>query len=477
VTIWLDGVVPEPELLQKADKLTGGGLHLAHVDLAFPPTPLTADDAARYDALRAAVADGRSRWDAFDVELPIATKLEGALSVIDVIRDDRDRDDLINARIFQGAAASKAFEPREFLDDERAAPFREELPGVAVNRPWLFAMMLAPDRVFTKADLGDGPVFSQLEHYQQLIGDLAPGAIDLSGIPQGATVVVDGVALDPDATRVDVRPGEHYVHLLRNGRVSGRMHLNVAPGVTEKVPLGVDALAVEQARVRVISGATTGFPKELKEALDDVMAQYPGPVFVAAVDTAHNDRITVLPYARNAQIIPPRAVTMVVSGELGAGFIRSSLFANSIGTPINAGAIDAGFQLELGVYNAVLLAGSDLAITPSHTTRHAAPGGQQNLNTPVLIAPYGGLGAYVLRPNKEHVTVLIAGTYGWDHPAHMTIGGRLALGIPLNDHAWFRLDAGIKGASAPMGDWKTWLNDAEAPLSVKLARMGFASRF
>ena len=47
------------------------------------------------------------------------------------------------------AAASKAFEPDEFLEDERALPFRKQLPGMRVNNPWLQAMALDRNREFT----------------------------------------------------------------------------------------------------------------------------------------------------------------------------------------------------------------------------------------------------------------------------------------------------------------------------------------
>jgi hypothetical protein len=103
VVVWMDDGVPENRVRLKADGKTGGTKHAAGPDLVFPPAPAGVNDDAEYEALRKAVADGKTRWNDFEVEYDIAVALEAAISAIDVIRSERDRDELVQALLFQGA--------------------------------------------------------------------------------------------------------------------------------------------------------------------------------------------------------------------------------------------------------------------------------------------------------------------------------------------------------------------------------------
>ncbi len=487
VTIWLDSQIPEDKLIVKADNLTGGGTHLAHVDLAFPPMPLSKEDDLKYEALRTAIADGKTRWDEFEIELPIATELEGVIFTIDVIRDKRDLQDMTDARLFQGAAASKAFEPDEFLEDERALPFRAQLPGMRVNNPWLQAMALDQNREFTKADIADGSAYPELVSQQLKILGLADGGIDLTGVPEGATVVIDGREVGEDTEVYAVRAGVHYTHVLRNDVISGRQRVEVEPGETVDLPLTVDSTELDQARAKLLEGTTTGLPKSVKKTIDQLMRNYDGSVFLAAVDREKN-KIEVLPYAREAKLVPQRLVTVVAAAEIGGGLFVSKITEEKPGQPNTGPGVHAGIQVEIGVSYGALLLGGDVALSPTMTTSHANPNedATSNVNALVLPSPYGGLGVYVLRPTGDTPTLLLAGTYGWNYPAHMTVGGRLIFGIPVDDGTWFRINVGMKQAAKAMDNckgedgcisWDDWLDGAPSEHFEAFARLGFGTRF
>ncbi|MBT3221645.1 MAG: hypothetical protein HN348_21415, partial [Proteobacteria bacterium] len=104
IVVWMEPEVPDEKLVKKSDNRTGGTEHLAWSFLKFPPQPPTEKDAQDYVDMRQAVLDGKQAWDQFEVEYPIAVNLEEIIANIDLIRDDRDLKDLVDARLFQGAA-------------------------------------------------------------------------------------------------------------------------------------------------------------------------------------------------------------------------------------------------------------------------------------------------------------------------------------------------------------------------------------
>ena len=301
IVIWMHDAVPSERDTAKAERLSGAASHLAHADLAFPPQPATPEDASRIEALREAVASGKARWDEFDIELTIARELEAALVPITLIRDRRDHQDIVDARLFQGAAVQKAFSPEMFATSDDAQPFRRSFPTLVGNAPWLAAMALDPERDFTRADVADGSAFPDLQALRDPYGLLPSGAVDLSGLPDGAKLIVNGLEVTPDAEgRLELRPGSHYSHVLRSGKVSGRQMLEVQPGETAPLPMLVDATELEQARAQVLLGLTTGLPDDVKSSIEFLSKHHKGPIFVAALDD--KERLTILPYARGAQL-------------------------------------------------------------------------------------------------------------------------------------------------------------------------------
>lgn len=474
--VWMEPEVPGEKALKRANTLTGGAKHLAHVDLAFPPEPATDADGERFNALRKAIADGKARWDEFDVELTIAQEVQGVVDVMTLIRDERDLQDLVDARLFQGAAVDKGFDPSTFAEDEDAAPFRIELSGVVANKPWVQAMALQPDREFTRADVADGSTFPDLQALRQPISALEGGKIDLTELPGSAALWVDGRPADTSSGSLELRPGMHYFHVVRNDVVAGRQRLTVQPGQSVELPVAVNRTALEQARNKILEGTTNGLPEEVKAAIETLSKFHEGAIFVAAV--SDKGAVEILPYARGAQLLKQKVVTVVGVGEVGGGAVVSTLFDQAEGANVTAPAVDAYLGMEFGIYNVAILGGCDLAITPGNTVTHG-PGDEtstdprDNVTASTLWQPWGGVGLYAIRPTGTTPTLLIAGTYGWDFPAHMAFGARLTFGALIDQGTWFRLTVG--GNTSPKSQWDE--GDQRTAMSTVFLRIGLGALF
>lgn len=471
VVIWLEGSIPDDKATARAERLSGASRHLAHVDLAFPPMPATAEDKERLQAVRQAISEGRARWDEFDVELSIARELEGALVSVDLIADDRDLRDVVDGRLFQGAAVQKAFDPDSFANSEDAAPFRRAYPGLVGNAPWMLALALDPDREISMGDVADGSTFPDLQALREAFRAVPKGKLDVKRLPEGAQLVVNGRQVDTSGGVIELPAGQHFVHILRRGVVSGRQSMELGPSETVPLPMIVDETELEQARSKVLQGVTAGLPEDVKGSIEELLNHHTGPVFLAATD--EKGRVSILPYARGAQLFKQKPVTFVLSGEVGGGVIVSPLFDGSNGANTTAPAILGGLGFELGIYNFALIGGADMALTPANTVTHANPDETENITTSIAPRPWGGAGLYLLRPSGNTPTMLVAGTVGWNYPTHLAYGGRVAFGVPIDDNGtWFRLV--VAGDTAPQTLWDPPLK--EIPMHTLSLRFGLAAR-
>jgi len=474
VIVWLEPELPEVKDQRRAEAVLDGEtyLHYGHEDLAFPPEPWTASDERAYEGLRAEIVEGRARFDQFDVELDIARQLDAALAGVDVVRDRRDLEHVIGALLLEGAAVSRAWPPMGFQDAPEAEQFRAQVPGARVVRPWLDAVGVQPDRTFVKGDVADGGPWPEFQELLTRLEGLPPGYLDLADFPRDGKVYIDGDDVDLGLRQVELRPGTHFVHLVRDGVIIGRQKIAVEAGITTRAPLEVDGSEIGAARTTLIGGSTVGFPDDVKHSLDALGKFHGGSsLYVAALDEG---RVVVQPYAGDAKRVRKRPVTVLVSGEIGGGAIISPLFNPVDGDTTTAPAVMGGLGLEIGIYYAALIGGFDIALTPGQTITHGNADETRNVNTSVLPHAWGGVGAYILRPNEAHATLLLAGTYGWYGPAHFGPGGRIVLGIPIDDRGtWFRLTVG--GATAGKSAWDT--GSDRTPMHVLFLRFGFGARF
>lgn len=472
IVVWMNEEVPEGKARSRADNKTGGTRHLAWRELAMPPAPASATDDERYEALRQAVASGKKRWNDFEVEYDIARELEAAITAIDVIRSNRDLDELVAALLFQGAAAAVAFEPEEFADGERAAPFRYVRTGGVGNRAWSEAWGLRPDREPLASDVADGSRFSELQAAFVEAAARPKGTLRLLPRAEDEVLVVDGKKIGAEAATLQLAPGRHWLHIERKGAIQGRQVVLIEEGIEadQKPSVALDDLSA--ARARVLAETTTGFPDSVKTGIDRLATHHGGAVFVAAIE---DGRVVVLPYAHGAELLKQRSVTVLGVGELGIGATTSTQFDSTTGENVIAPTAIGSLGVEFAVYNAVLLFGSDLAMTPGNTITHGNKDGTANVDTSVFVQPFAGLGAYLLRPVGRAPTVLVAGTYSWLHPSHHAVGGRVSFGVPIRPEGgtWVRMTLG--GAGFPNSMWDEG-SDATSMVLI-YARGGLAARF
>lgn len=469
IVVWMNDAI-DPKLTDRADNKTGGTDHTTALDLAFPPQPDGADDEAAWEALRKAISDGKKRWNEFEVELQIAQDLGTAIEGITAVRSEADRERLIEALLFQGAAASIAFEPHDFIENADAEPYRIAKVGGAIVRPWADAIALDPDRAPTASDVADGASFPQLSSQLEDIKALEPGTLTFTPMGPGDERFVDGRKVEEDT--IELAPGLHWVHLMRDGRIAGRRVVRVESGKTVEHERYVTPDEVATARERVLNDTTTGFPESIQKGLTHLADLSGGQVFVGAEE---DGKMVVLPYAHGAALLKQRRVTLLGVGGVGGGLMISPIFDLADGENRLAPMVNGDLGFELGLLNAVVLGGVELAMTPGNTITHGKRNSDDNIDTSTYLQPYGGLGVYLLRPTGRKATLLLAGNYQWMHPAHHAVGGRFSLGLPFDQSgaAWLRVTAG--GAGFPKSNWDEG-DDATQMVKVFL-RMGVARRF
>ncbi|MBN2798490.1 MAG: hypothetical protein JXX28_05020 [Deltaproteobacteria bacterium] len=467
--------IPEGRALVRADRWVGEGEHYAHADLALLPAAATAEDERGLEALRRSMTEAKARWDQFDVELDIAVELEARIAAVTLLRDARDRELLAAARLLQGAAVANAFSPGGFAEAEEAVSFRSDLAGVRLVRPWVMARALEPERVYDPSAVMGSALYERFEASMKRIDSLPRGGLDLTGVPVGAQVWVDGEPLQGVQAQVSLAAGQHYVHVVRDGQISGRSVLEVQPGLSTALPLSVSDVQLEDAHHLVMDGNTAGLSSSVKGGLEALMAAHDGPVFVAAEE---DGKVVVLPFARGAQLLRAKPLTLVSVGEMGAGVVASDIFDDSDGVAVAPGA-HGGLGVELGIYQLALAGGMDVAFTPGQTVSHANGALTDNVTMSVLPQPWGGVGAYVLRPTGDRATLVALATLGWSYPAFISYGGRVSLGIPMEgEDTWFRITAGATAADKATAEWRDDPSGAYTDVSMRnlFVRVGLETR-
>lgn len=483
VLVWVEKDLPEEKLQKKASKVIGGDIDIyTGRDLAFPPQPRGAADAEAYEDLARAVQRSRERWNEFDVELSIAQEVQGALEPIALLESDEDRDAIVEAWLLIGAAVNLAFVESDLKNSGAAAAFRMEMPGVVENKALIEAIALAPEQKYTKAEVATAATAQVVEQLQADWAGYARGVLDTSEMPPGTTLVINGRAQENPGHQVELGPGHYWVHFDRDGLVTGRSEVDIRPGVTVELPRLVDDRELSQADRRVGVGSFDGLPEDVITGIELIAAQHPShEVYLAALDA--KGRVQVVPYSEGAEIIQKQAVTVTMGAEVGGGTVATPNYRfttdrhgpNTDTTMVFAGSANGAFDLELGIYNFAILGGAEVHITPTEVLLYGSEGGttvDDNSTTPVYLKAHGGVGAYVIRPNKyKQATLLVGATYGWFSPGHMGYGGRVTVGIPMGVGSWFKLS--LHG----------WYGDElegyppNRPLLAAGMRLGFQSTF
>ncbi len=448
--VWMSPELPSQELRQKAEKLVGSGaVHAAWGDLAFPPTAFGPQDEARLAAVDRATTDARKRWDEFDAEREITAGLGAAVGAVDVLRDDADRKLLAKALLLQGAAALRIVPEAQFSTAADVEPYRLFVGSNAVVRPFVDALALEPEGVWTREDVLDGSAFTRLAADREAAAGQAHATLSVAEMPAGISLVVDGRPLAAGATTADLAPGRHYVHAIVDGKVAGRRLVDAAAGAALPFEPVVSRGELDEARAQVLAGSKD-VPEDVAKAVTTVATRGSTltPTFLATLDD--KGKVQLLPYTGGAAFQKREAVTVILAGSVGGAVIQSPAFVDAVGEQTNGFGVGGNLGAELGIYNLAVYGGTSLVLTPTQSMRYANGDNTENVDTNAYFLPYGGLGVYLPRPDRKKVLVLLGAHYGWMSPGAMGIGGRASLGIPTGDGTWFRIELdALRGVQMP----------------------------
>ena len=456
--IWMESQKPDERVLKRAQRLAGVKDHLFYRDLAFPPQPESNEDTDRYGLLKTAKDDGLQSWKEYDIELELARTLASALDQIDVIRDERDLEALVSSLLFQGAAIYRSFDPETFATDAEAATLRFQQSGFAANLGWSRAMGLDATRRLSRGDVIDASTFMSLRELESAYKALPKGSLDLSHLTHPETLVLDGreITVKPGDS-LDLYPGRHYVHVIRDGVISGRQVLEVKSGDVVALPFYVDATELKLAHSQVINGLTTGFPDTVKSAIEAISRNRKGAIFVAAMDS--DGQPVVLPYARGAKLAQNRNGAFILYGGTGFGLSKSAILDNealSDSSWVPTAVFQMGLEVSYSYF--CITAGMDLSHPVQRRVTFGMPGSEDagdDKESFLLPQPWFGVGSYILRPFDNSHTLLVAATTEYLFPAHMGFGGRLVWGLPFKSgKAWFRVTTAASHAPNTLPKWR-----------------------
>lgn len=451
VVIWLESAMPTNEVQGKAHRLTGGGVDYSWADLALTPGDWTEDDRLKVLAVDSAYETGKKRWDEFDVEQGIAQQTQIAVESVSVVRDQADRETLRRALALSGTAAAKAFPESRFATAEDAASFRTMVAARAVPKALVDALALDPEHVWTRDEVGDGYGFQILSQLAEDLKAQPKARLAVGEHPAGTTLVVDGRAIDPSVTEVELWPGRHYVHALVGNKIAGRVELTLEPGQNASYPLVVSAADLNEARTRLLGGdsAFTGPVATAIEGLSTLRGQK-ARVYVAAVD--EKGRPELVPYSGGAELMRPNPISVLLAGDLGIGIVRSQAFQDQAENYKSAVAPAGNLGVEFGVYNFAVLAGATLYLTPTQRMEFANADNTENTATPAYFRPYGGVGVYIPRPTAGVPLILVGANYGALLPGSTGFGGLLSVGVPMKgDGTWVRFLVDVYAGSQQAG--------------------------
>lgn len=473
LTVWLEDEVPDAAVRERADNKTGGTEHTGLRTLLFPAVQVRPHDGTAVQDLRDAVAAGLDQWDEFEIELVIAQDLQVAMDDVGLLRSREDAEVMLDALVFQGAAVARAFDPEDFAKSKKAEPFRTVVGGAAVPTAWInaHALVTALGRdALSRQDFVDNNGWQDFQRVSSAI--TSQPMSHLTWNPAAGELVLDGHPVTDTDGEVDVRPGVHHAYLVRDDAPCAAAVVSAPAGQTIPLPASATPDEVQRARQRVATGEATNLPESLASVISALEEVQGGPLYLGVVDD--EGHMNLATFTADAVLRDKQLFSAVLFAEVGGGIQSTSLF-NEVaeGKKPVAAAISGGAGVEFGISYFLIGLGVDGAITPARTISSANASSTENNASSVFVQPWGGIGAYILRPVSDTPTLSILGEVNWNSPAHLGYGGRLTLGVPLDSRRnWLRLSAGA--TYSPSTLWK--LPDDPLSLLTGWFRIGMGAR-
>lgn len=338
-----------------------------------------ADDERALRDLGAALADARAYEVQLDGELVIMRDLQGPVDDLGLLRDDADRAALFAVLAYQGFAVDRYFGD-DLATAPAAAPYRADLNGVVIERPWLDAVAIEPDREVTAYDIAEAPQRIAYAEARTSAREVLPAAlrpVELDGM-----LYVDGRAVTPGASGdVKVLPGRHLVHVDRQGHILQRWDLRVGPGDRTDLALDLDD-ATWNAFVRGLADGVevpAGLRPSLKALGGEVWLARPGdrdPEVFAV--TAEGVRAVEVEVARGRDdddgAAPGSLDLAVLGGWTGSHdfYFQDPSAAPADGSTVNAASVGLSVGASLGLGPVRVGAGVDawLPLGAAHVARY-----------------------------------------------------------------------------------------------------------
>ncbi len=337
-------------------------------------TDLGSADTEAWAALEVALKEVRPFETRLDGELVIMEELDNAIAALPAIPDAAARDALFSALAYQGFAVDRFF-VHQLGEDERAEGMRVLLPdGTALPRPWVDAVALDPSRDVTPYEIAEAAQRANFATVKQAAGSLLPGRVALEGeLPAGSSLVLDGVPVDPGPTgRIRVRPGQHFVHVVRSGHVLARAKGRVDVNGTLSIGVSLDDATWNGWLEGIRAGKTPPPPPELSPSLQawdgEVVvawqgAKGPQAVRVTEGGVASLDVDKAL-RAAGGRRSDDGGVQVQIAAGVGAGWLSSGDFyaQDPANVPrevasVNAATVDvmADVSVQVGLFRASVL--------------------------------------------------------------------------------------------------------------------------
>ncbi|MFH1462865.1 MAG: hypothetical protein ABIO70_00555 [Pseudomonadota bacterium] len=444
---WLEPELPPPEVRAQAERTTGPATHLDATEIAWPVV-IDAHQAAQgaQAALRATVAEGRKRWETFDIERDLTWRLAEAVDELGLVESEQDREALYQALLLQGAAAWWAWPPGQRARLPEVKPLLVEVGGERLFAPWVDAVALFPDREPRRDDLPDQTTWQAFVHARDLVRAQRPAELTAAGLPPGASLYVDGVPVPGSALPLAVMPGRHWLHVEHSGLVSAVSAPRLGPGERFDLDGQVPADDLQRASEKALSGDLVEVPASVQHRVEVLRAETPDESYYLAAWSGRGApvvwRIEGADAWRQGEF--DHTLSLLLGAGVGGGIARSSAFKEAArGTAATAPDLLVDLNAELGWRRWGVRGGLAIENTTGDGTIRwgvvDADGDHVNRQTSTFLRLTAAPVFHVLRVRPRRPGFSLALPVGILTPAHGGVGVQALYDLPLGSTTWLRL--------------------------------------
>jgi len=427
---------------------------LTSLDLRSAATAWTPADQAAYNTLDTVLQEVRTYETKFDGELVIMRDLAGPIAAIGVVRDETDRSKLYAALAYQGFAVNRYFDTA-LGEDDQAEPYRMDLNGLAIEKPWFDAVALDPDRSVTPYDIAEAPQRVQYGKVQEMVKNSLPASLAPAGLPEGSELVIDGRETEVGAAgNIKLVPGRHLIHVQTDDAILARWDLTLASGdsVDAEVPL-TDAIWTGFLDGLAQDGASV--PAELHASIDalggEVWVGIPGDELAVYKVTTAGVEALELERPRNPNDPAPEGgFSFAVAGTTGwfydGNFYRDNPSAGANTGTVNSGALGLITEgvMDFGMLRIGAGMHTQFTLGSNHFSTYAADAKTTRFR------PY----PHVLIGHRN-----VQATFGFQFPHHPAVGGNLIIpvGEPFELRGFSTLLIPLKKTRANGTEYAPWV--------------------